>query len=61
MKTNQYYGGDPDLVCNHHNMILLKSAKVPAKHIKFGDNHLVNCNLCGAFCPKSGSSVIRTK
>lgn len=28
-------------------------------HNQIGDSHLMNCNLCGAFFPKSGSQVIR--
>ena len=27
--------------------------------ILVGDTHLVNCNMCGAYFPKSGSNVIR--
>jgi hypothetical protein len=30
-------------------------------HRRIGDNHLTNCNLCGAFLPKSGCSVVRDK
>ena len=48
------------LICIHHDMKLPSQPKVPQKHIKFGDNHLVNCNLCGAFFPKNGSMVIRS-
>lgn len=29
--------------------------------MQIGDNHLINCNLCGAFFPKNGSLSIRDK
>lgn len=31
------------------------------QQLKIGDAHLANCNICGAFFPKSGSLVIRSK
>ena len=37
-----------DFTCSHQSL-------------KIGDAHLVNCNICGAFFPKSGALVIRSK
>ena len=42
--------------CSHSN---LHTTQRKSSHILCGDAHLVNCNVCGAYYPKSGSSTIR--
>lgn len=45
-----------DLVCTH-----LLANRVSKKNCHVGDSHLMNCNICGAFFPKTSSLTIRSK
>ena len=45
-----------EFVCKHNHSQNKKLAS-----IQVGDAHLFNCNVCGAFLPKSGSVVIRAR
>ena len=45
-----------EFVCTH--ILKSRSGKKPC-HV--GDNHLINCNMCGAFFPKTSALTIRSK
>lgn len=44
-----------DLVCTH-----LIAGRQTKKNCPVGDTHLMNCNMCGAFFPKTSALTIRS-
>ena len=45
-----------EFVCTH-----VLTNRTNKKNCHVGDNHLLNCNICGAFFPKTSALTIRSK
>ena len=56
MKTNN------EFVCQHFTSrsLAMLTSRLKKTNIKISDAHLTNCNICGAFFPRSGCLAIRS-